>query len=155
MSNDGRNLDSFRADEYISHEYGSQPDFDTAQDELLLPILSELIDERDGHLGYTQIVRLFEVIRFWFWQKNVMSALGLKNEFEPALRAMQCEFVRAINGGDRLSGSATIRRYGTTSLELLLILKIEQTGEAVATCKQILVFPKSPNSILAIREVLK
>ncbi len=95
-------------------------------------ITDSLVDARDGHLGYTQIVRLAELARFVFW-RSIISAVGLEHIHDCTLVALQARFMRPICVGQVIELRVHEFCLGTTSLSLRI--ELYDIGSTMVTCE--------------------
>jgi acyl-CoA thioesterase FadM len=85
--------------------------------ELLLPEARDVVDVGDGHLGYTQLLRLFECARFTFWSLSLVPWIDrwrLPIHDCTAVR-VHATFQHPIDGVSPLSIRTRLTSVGTSS----------------------------------------
>lgn len=90
---------------------------DQSSDFVRVRITESLIDPQDGHLGYTQIIRLAELARFVFWRSFLMTS-DLDHIQDCTLVALQARFMSPMRAGQVIELQVRELHRGSTSLNL-------------------------------------
>lgn len=108
-------LASFRADELVKSIAVGYTEAGDPTDVSLL-VGAELIDPRDGHLGYTQLLRLCEVARFLAW-RNILAVADTSHINDCTVVRIAADFRRPIDAAMVALRSRLLAR-GRTSFEM-------------------------------------